>query len=69
MSGLSKVNDKINIISDRVDDIKSKRAVDEAEDALSKISLDKLSEQISDKREEKTDDNVNIRGIFGKFGI
>lgn len=69
MTGLSAVNDKINVISDRIDEIEEKRKVMESDDALKAISLTQLSDQVSDKKEEKTDDNVNIRGIFDKFGM
>lgn len=69
MAGLSAVNDKINVISDRIDEIEEKRKVMETDDALKAISLNQLSDQVSDKKEEKVDDTVDIRGIFGKFGI
>lgn len=66
MSGLTPVNDKINIISDRVEEIEEKQRVMESDDALSSVALSDLSSKIADKQKE-VKDTVNVKDIFAKF--
>jgi len=68
MAGLSPVNDKINLISDRIAEIEEAQKTLEDDDALEDIQLDSLSDQIKDKEEEK-DSEANISDIFSKFNI
>ena len=67
LSGLSPVNDKINIISDRIDEIEEKQKIHESEDALSALELSKLSEKISDKEKVIEEKSVDMNAIFNKF--
>lgn len=68
MSGLSPVNDKINLISDRIEEIEERRRIQEEEDALKSVALDKLSDVIADKEKEESEE-VNLGNIFSKFGV
>ena len=68
MSGLSPVNDKINIISDRIDEIEEKQKVMEEESALSSVDIAGISNKVTDKSHE-IDSQVDISSIFGKFDI
>ena len=69
MSGLSPVNDKINIISDRIDEIEEKQKVLEADDALDDEKLKDLSDKVADKKKNDDGTSVNMSSIFNKFGI
>lgn len=69
MSGLTPVNDKINIISDRIEEIEERQKVIEAEDALSEVELGSLSSKIADKKEEDNETQVDLKDIFSNFGI
>ena len=67
MSGLSPVNDRINIISDRIDEIEERQKTLESDDALSSVSLNALSSKISDKDKGSESSTVDLKDIFGKF--
>lgn len=67
MSGLTPVNDKINLISDRVEEIEERQKILEAEDALSSVALKDLSSKIADKVEDDDETEVDLKGIFAKF--
>jgi cell division GTPase FtsZ len=70
MSGLSPVNDKINLISDRIEEIEERQKILDSDDALSTVSLKSLSEKIADKAPDDDEENqVNLKDIFGSFGI
>ncbi len=68
-TGLTKVNDKINKISDRIADIEERQKVLEADNALSGIDMQRLSEKTSDKEIINTDKEVDIKDIFSGFGV
>lgn len=67
MSGLSPINDKINLISDRVEEIEERQKVMEADDALNDVELDSLTNKIADKKKENEADQVDVKSIFAKF--
>ena len=67
MSGLTPVNDKINLISDRIEEIESRQKTLESEDALSAVGLDALSSKISDNNKVSDATTVDLKDIFGKF--
>ena len=67
MSGLTPVNDKINIISDRISEIEERQKVLEADDALSSVELDDLSKKIADNKEDDEETEVDLKNIFAKF--
>lgn len=69
MSGLTPVNDKINLISDRIEEIEERQKTMESDDALSSVQLDVLSNKIADKKEEDEETQVNLKDIFSNFGI
>lgn len=69
MSGLSAVNDKINIISDRIDDIEKKQKVLEESLALSGLNLNSMSDKITDKSNDDGEAKVDLKDIFNKFSI
>jgi len=68
LSGLAKVNDKINRITDRINEIEDSQKVDDADDALSDVDVNALSSMVSSNDLSKTKtDTVDIKGIFDKF--
>ena len=69
MSGLSPINDKINLISDRIEEIEEKQKTLEQEDALSALALDKLSSKIADTTGKDDDGKaqIDLNSIFNKF--
>jgi cell division GTPase FtsZ len=69
MSGLTPVNDKINIISDRIDEIEARQKTMETDDALSEVELGALSSKIADKNEDDNETKVDLQNIFSNFGI
>lgn len=69
MSGLTKINDRINIISDRVDEIERKQKIEEETDALSNIELKAMSDKIADKSNDNGEDKIDVMDIFSKFDI
>ena len=69
MSGLTPVNDKINLISDRIEEIEERQKIMEADDALADVELGVLSNKIADKKETSTETEVDLKSIFGNFGI
>lgn len=70
LSGLTPVNDKIQKISDRIDEINEKQKVLEEENAMNNIDISELSGKISDKDNKQTDaTQVDLQSIFNKFNI
>lgn len=67
MSGLTPVNDKINLISDRIEEIEARQKTLEADDALSAVELNALSSKISDKTKTSDATTVDLKDIFSKF--
>ena len=67
LSGLSPINDRINIISDRIGEIEERQKTLESDDALSSVSLNTLSSKISDKEKSNESTTVDLKDIFGKF--
>ena len=64
MSGLTPVNDKINLISDRIEEIEARQKTLEADDALSAVELNALSSKISDKTKTSDATTVDLKDIF-----
>lgn len=69
MSGLTPVNDKINIISDRVDEINERQRIMEEDNALSQVNLNELSDKIGDVDVKSEESKVDLGNIFESFGI
>lgn len=69
MSGLTKVNDKINKISDRIADIEERQRIMEEESALNHVNMQELSDKISDKEVANKDKDVDLKDIFSSFGV
>ena len=69
--GLSVVNDRITKISDRIEEIEQKQKTREEENSLNDLGVSELSQKVSskDKSKKPTASNVDIAGIFSKFGI
>ena len=67
MSGLTPVNDKINLISDRIDEIEEEQKVMLSDDALDTVQLSNLSDKIADKIDDEEEKPVDLKNIFGKF--
>lgn len=70
MSGLSPINDRINKIKDRIDEIEQKQKVYKEDNAISEIDVSDLSSKILGKENVKKNiDEVDIKSIFNKFGF
>lgn len=71
MSGMSQVNDRIQKISDRIEEIEQKQKIREEESQLDTLGINALSQKISAKDAKKTVDveQVDLSNIFSKFGI
>ena len=71
IGGLSVVNDRITKISDRIEEIEQKQKTREEENSLNDLGVSELSQKVSskDKSKKPTASNVDIAGIFSKFGI
>lgn len=71
MSGMSQVNDRIQKISDRIEEIEQKQKIREEESQLDTLGINELSQKISAKDAKKTvdADQVDLSNIFSKFGI
>ena len=71
IGGLSVVNDRITKISDRIEEIEQKQKTREEENSLNELGVSELSQKVSskDKSKKPTASNVDIAGIFSKFGI
>ena len=69
MSGLTPVNDKINLISDRVDEINERQKIMEEDNALSQVNLTELTDKIKDDDKKPNVDKVDLGDIFSSFGI
>lgn len=67
-TGLTPINDRINRISDRVEEIEQKQKVLEDENALSDINIKALSETVKDE-EKVINENLDVNSIFSKFDI
>ena len=67
-TGLTPINDRINRISDRVEEIEQKQKVLEDENALSNINIKALSETVKDE-EKVINENMDVNSIFSKFDI
>ena len=69
MAGLSPVNDKINKISDRIEELDEKRKIMQDDNALSDLNLSELTEKTADKTEKSTDTSVDLNSIFNEFDM
>ena len=69
MSGLTPVNDKINLINDRIQEIEERQKIMEEDDALSSVELGALSNKIADDKSDDGENQVNLKDIFSNFGI
>lgn len=69
MSGLTPINDKIRKIDDRIQEIEERQRIMDEENSLNEVDLAKLSDKISDKKDENANDEVNLQNIFSDFGI
>ena len=68
LSGLTPINDKINKISDRIEEIEASQKINEEDNALNEVDIDGLTSKISS--DKKTSDNatsIDLKSIFSKF--
>lgn len=68
LSGLTPINDKINKISDRIEEIEASQKINEEDNALNEMDIDGLTSKISS--DNKTSDNatsIDLKSIFSKF--
>jgi cell division GTPase FtsZ len=70
VSGLTQVNDRIRKINDRIDEINERQKQIEDDSELNGIDFDEMSSKIERRKVVAADDgNVDLKSIFGKFGI
>ena len=70
-SGLSKPDDKISIISDRVNEIEEKQKIEEDENAIDTIDVARLVNTVASKdvKKENEKQDVDLAALFNKFGV
>ena len=69
MAGGSNVNDRMLKISDRIQEIEDMQNTYKEESALDSIDLNHISDKISDKGNGLSEDGVDIKSTFAKFGL
>lgn len=72
MSGLSAVDDKINLVSDRIDEIdRLQKSLMSEQSAINNDTLNEMSKKNSetDKTETEINEQINLDNIFSSFGI
>lgn len=72
ITGLSPINDRINLIADRIEEIREAQKVDEEASALKDIEIDALKKHIGNdtvRGENKSNTKADLGEIFSKFGI
>ena len=66
-SGLSPINDKIDSIKERADELDEKQKLLEAENTLDAEKLKSLSSKISTQDTKTVPDKVDVTNILGRF--
>lgn len=71
LSGLSRIDDKIAKINERVEEIQEKQKLMEDENMLSGIDITSLSNKVNSDESKPEDDtnSVDIKSIFSSFGV
>ena len=71
LSGLSRIDDKIAKINERVEEIQEKQKLMEDENMLSGIDITSLSNKVNSDETKPEDDtnSVDIKSIFSSFGV
>ena len=69
MSGLTSMNDRINKIKDRIEEIEEAQKAKEDENALSDVDIKGLNEKRNYRESVSNDEKVNIENIFDSFGV
>lgn len=69
VSGLTQVNDRIRKINDKIEEINELQKQREEDSELHAIDMDAMSSKIQRKAKTEASDNVDLKSIFGKFGI
>lgn len=69
-AGLTQVNDRIRKINDRIEEINELQKQREEESELNSVDFQAMSGKIERKVvDENSSDNVDLKSIFGKFGV
>lgn len=68
-AGLTQVNDRIRKINDRIDEINEMQKQREEESELNGIDFGAMSGKIQRNTLDDSTDKVDLKNIFGKFGI
>lgn len=69
-AGLTQVNDRIRKINDRIEEINELQKQREEESELGAVDFEKMSGKIERKVvDTESSENVDLKSIFGKFGI
>jgi tubulin-like protein CetZ len=69
-AGLTQINDRIRKINDRIEEINELQKQKQEESELGSVDFDKMSSKIERKKADtNSSENVDLKGIFGKFGI
>lgn len=71
LAGLSVINDRIEKIKDRIDEIDEAQKRREEESVLAGINLEEMNKKMSAKEKKESDEpgQANLKDIFGKFNI
>lgn len=69
-AGLTQVNDRIRKINDRIEEINELQKQREEESELNSVDFQAMAGKIERKVvDENSSENVDLKGIFGKFGV
>lgn len=69
MAGLTQINDRIRKINDRIEEINERLKQVEDESELNAVNFSEMSSKIERRKVASDDGNVDLKGIFGKFGV
>ena len=69
LTGLTQINDRIRKINDRIDEINEAQKQREDESELNSLDMDELSSKIERRKNGDSADSVDLKSIFGKFGV
>lgn len=68
-SGGSKINDKIDKIKDRIDEINKMQDIREDDSSLDDIDIASITNKIADKGNGLSKDGINLKETFARFGL
>ena len=68
-AGLTQINDRLSKINDRIDEINELQKQMEEDSELSAIDIDEMNSKIERKHTKDSEDQIDIKNIFNRFGV